>query len=71
MQSSKLGQYSGLRVSVERQSTEEDIAMKGVITAAFTENSTLYYFIATAPTDQWDQNWPKMLAILQNVNFYD
>ncbi len=67
----KLGQYSGLRVFVERQQAGEIIAMKGMITAVFTQNGTSYYFIATAPIEQWDQNWPKMQAILQNVKFYD
>jgi hypothetical protein len=71
IQSAKVGQYSGLRVEVEREAADEFIAMKGVIVAVWTENTTVYYFIATAPTEQWDQNWPKMQAILQNLQFYD
>lgn len=67
----KVGQYSGLRVEVEREASGEEIAMTGVIVAVWTENTTVYYFIGTAPTEVWDQNWPKMQAILQNLHFYD
>jgi hypothetical protein len=65
----QLGQYDGIQVGVEREATEMFIAMKGVITAAETAKSNIYYFVATAPTEQWDQNWPLFLAIVQNVNF--
>jgi hypothetical protein len=71
IQNVKVGQYRGLRVEVERKETDEFIAMKGVIVAVWTENTTVYYFIATAPTEIWDLNWPKMQAILQNLTFYD
>ncbi len=65
----QLGQYDGLQVQVEREAEEIYIAMKGVITAAKTAKGNFYYFVATAPTEQWEQSWPQFLAILQNVNF--
>ena len=65
----QLGQYEGLQVGVAREATEMFIAMKGVITAAETGKSNIYYFVATAPEEQWEQGWPQFLAILQNVHF--
>ncbi len=65
----QLGQYDGLQVGIAREATEMFIAMKGVITAAETGKSNIYYFVATAPDEQWEQSWPQFLAILQNVNF--
>lgn len=65
----EIGQYEGLEVAVERQATEMYLAMKGVISVVRTDSGSLYTFIATAPTDQWDANWPLLLAISQNVTF--
>jgi hypothetical protein len=65
----QLGQYDGLQVGVSREETEMLIAMKGVITAAETEKNNIYYFVATAPEEEWEQSWPQFLAILQNVHF--
>jgi ABC-type dipeptide/oligopeptide/nickel transport system permease component len=35
-----------------------------------TDSGYIYYFIATAPTEDWDESWPEFLAILENVEFH-
>jgi len=65
----KIGQYDGLEVAVEREATEMFIAMKSVISITRTDSGSLYTLIATAPTEQWDESWPLLLAISQNVTF--
>jgi hypothetical protein len=65
----QVGEYEGIRVGVERQASDIYISMKGVIVAVKTKSATLYYFIATAPTEQWEESWPLLLAIIQNVTF--
>ncbi len=65
----QVGEYEGIRVGVERQASDIYISMKGVIVAVKTESATLYYFIATAPSEQWEESWPLLLAMMQNVTF--
>ena len=65
----KIGQYEGLEVALEREATEMYIAMKSVISVVRTESGSLYTFVATAPTEEWDESWPLLLAISQNVTF--
>ena len=65
----KIGQYDGLEVAVEREASEMFLAMKSVISITRTDSGSLYTFIATAPTEQWDESWPLLLAISQNVTF--
>jgi hypothetical protein len=65
----KIGQYDGLEVAVEREATEMFLAMKSVISVVKTDSGSLYTFVATAPTDQWDENWPLLLSISQNISF--
>jgi hypothetical protein len=65
----KIGQYDGLEVALEREATEMFIAMKSVISVTQTDSGSLYTFIATAPTEQWDDSWPLLLTITQNITF--
>jgi len=65
----KIGQYDGLEVAVEREAKDMYLAMKSVISMVRAENGSLYTFVATAPADQWDESWPLLLAISQNINF--
>lgn len=65
----EIGQYGGLEVQVEREATEMFIAMKGLITITRADSGALYTFIATAPSEQWEESYPLFLAILQNVAF--
>lgn len=65
----KIGQYDGLEVAVEREAEDIFMAMKSVISVIRTESGSLYTFIATAPTEQWAESWPLLLAISQNVTF--
>jgi hypothetical protein len=64
-----IGGYEGLEVAIEREATEMFIPMKGVIYVVRADSGALYTFIASAPTEQWDQNWPLLLVISQNINF--
>jgi hypothetical protein len=65
----EIGQYDGLEVALERDATEMYIAMKTVISMTRTDSGSLYTFIATAPTEQWDESWPLLLTITQNITF--
>jgi hypothetical protein len=65
----KIGQYDGLEVAVEREATEIYIAMKLAISITRTDSDNLYTFIATAPTEQWNDSWPLLLTITQNITF--
>ncbi|OGO16879.1 MAG: hypothetical protein A2Z14_01790 [Chloroflexi bacterium RBG_16_48_8] len=64
-----IGQYDGLEVAVERESTEMFIAMKAMIYVIRTDSGSLYTFMATAPTEQWEESWPLLSAIIQNGTF--
>jgi hypothetical protein len=65
----EIGQYDGLEVALEREATEMFIAMKTVISMTRTDSGSLYTFIATAPTEQWDESWPLLLTITENITF--
>jgi len=64
-----IGQYDGLEVAVEREATEMFIAMKATLSVVRTESGSLYTFIATAPTEQWEESLPFFSAMMQNVTF--
>jgi hypothetical protein len=65
----EIGQYGGLEVNIEREATEMFIAMKGIITITRTDSGSLYTFIATAPSEEWEESYPLFLAILDNITF--
>lgn len=65
----EMGQYDGLEVAVEREADEMFIAMKSVISVIRTDSGSLYTFIAAAPTEKWDESWPLLLTITQNITF--
>lgn len=65
----QLGQYEGLRVDMDRQATEDLIAMRGKVTMARTDGGAVYFLSATGPTETWDVDWPKMKIVIDSVHF--
>lgn len=69
MYGSRLGQYSALRVDIERDQFEHLIAMKGYVVSAQANSGAIYHFVATTTTESWEMDWPLLTSVLQSVSF--
>jgi hypothetical protein len=66
---SSLGQYPALRADIQREAGEILTATKGFVISVKVANGAIYHFVATAPTEEWEQNLPLINAMIQNMTF--
>lgn len=65
-----LGQYSGYTADIEREETAEGLnAMHGRIVVVRADTKALYYVMATAPSEMWEDNVVFFTAIYQSMLF--
>jgi hypothetical protein len=69
LQASQLGGREALQVSIESESDEDELAVKGYIIAAETESGVVYIISATAPLEEWDEQWHAFKLLVGSVEF--
>lgn len=67
----RIGQYQGLGVELERDQTEDLEAFRGLVAMVRTDGGAAYVFSATSPEDNWEVSWPLMKVILDSVQFHE